>query len=75
MVWKALAEQFSVLKNMVLGKILSDEYEFLLKNQESCIASSGTITKYFKLVKGTRQGDLILANLFVFVLRMVFFKN
>lgn len=74
MVWKALAEQFSVSKNMVLGKILSDEYKFLLKNQESCIANGGTI-KYFKLVKGTRQGDLILANLFVFVLKIVFFKN
>ena len=31
--------------------------KLLLKNQESCIINGGQITKYFKLERGTRQGD------------------
>ena len=46
--------------------------EILLQNQESCIANGGTITNYFKLEKGTRQGDLISVYLFILVLEIVF---
>ena len=31
--------------------------KLLLKNQESCIISGGQTTNYFKLERGTRQGD------------------
>ena len=43
----------------------------LLNNQESCIILGGRSTKYFKLEKGTRQGDLISAYLFILVLEIV----
>ena len=41
--------------------------KLLLKNQESCIINGGNTTKYFKLEKGTRQGDPISADLFILV--------
>ena len=44
----------------------------LLNNQESCIINGGFTTKYFKLDKGTRQGDPISAYLFFLVLEIVF---
>ena len=43
-----------------------------IKNQESCIINEGTTTKYFKLEKGTSQGDPISAYLFILVLEIVF---
>ena len=46
--------------------------EILLQNQESCIVKGGTTTNYFKIEKGTRQGDPISAYLFIFVLEIVF---
>ena len=36
-----------------------------IKKSRSCIISCGTTTNYFKLEKGTRQGDPISAYLFV----------
>ena len=44
----------------------------LLNNQESCIINGGFTTKYFKLDKGTHQGDPISAYLFILVLEIVF---
>ena len=46
-------------------------------NQESCITNGGKTAKYFKLERGTRQGDLISAYLFMLVLEIsfIFVKN
>ena len=41
--------------------------KILLQNQESCIVKEGATTNYFKLEKGTRQGEQISAYLFILV--------
>ena len=41
----------------------------ILKNHESCIINGGKTTKYFKLERGARQGDLIAADNTTFFLK------
>ena len=43
-----------------------------MQNQESCVINGGTTTNYFKLERGTRQGDSISAYLFILVLEIEF---
>ena len=43
-----------------------------MKNQESCVINGGTTTKYFKLNRGARQGDLISAYLFILAFEILF---
>ena len=44
----------------------------LLKNQESCVIKGGKTSKYFKLERGTWQGDPISTYLLIIVLEVVF---
>ena len=60
------------LKRYGFGKTVIKRIKALLNNQESCIINGGFTTKYFKLDKGTRQGDSISAYLFILVLEIVF---
>ena len=61
-----------VLEKYGIEKDFIKWIKILIQNQESCIINGETTTNYFKLEKGTRQGDPISAYLFIFVLEIVF---
>ena len=46
--------------------------QILIQNQESCVSNGGTTTIHFKFERGTREGGLISAYLFIFVSEIVF---
>ena len=62
----------NILKTFGFEKNLVRWIKILLKNQESCIINGKITTKYFKLERGTGQGDPISAYLFILVLEVVF---
>ena len=62
----------SVLEKYGSGKFFLKWINVLLNNQESCVINGGFTTQYFKLERGTRQGDPTSAYLFVLVLEIVF---
>ena len=65
----AILEKYGFKKNFLRW------IETLLNNEESCITNGGITTHYFKLKKGTRQGDPISVYLFILVLEAVFLCN
>ena len=46
--------------------------QILIQNQESSVINGGITTIYFKLKRGTRQGDPIPAYIFILVLQIPF---
>ena len=63
---------YSVLEKYKFGQNFIQWIKILTKNQESCVVNGGTTTRYFKLERGTRQGDPISAYLFILVLEIAF---
>ena len=61
-----------MVKTFDFGKNLVIWINILPENQESYIVNGGITTKYFKLERGTRQGNPIFAYLFDLVLVVVF---
>ena len=62
---------FKVLEKSGFEKDFIKWIKILLQNQESWIVNGGTTTNYFKLEKGTRQGEPISAYLFILVLSSI----
>ena len=61
-----------VLKKFGFGNDFRKWIQILMKNPESCVVNGGKIRPYFKLERGTRQGDPILAYLIILALEVVF---
>ena len=62
----------AILEKVGFGTEFIELIKVLLNNQESCVINGGKTSKYFKLERGTQQGDPIPAYLFVNVLEVVF---
>ena len=61
-----------VLKKFGFGNDFRKWIQILMKNPESCVSNGGKTTPYFKLERGTTQGDPILSYLFIIALEVVF---
>ena len=61
-----------MLEKIGFGTEFIEWTKILLNNQESCVINGGKTSKYFKLGRGTRQGDPISTYLFIIVLEVVF---
>ena len=59
---------YSVLKKFGIGNEFQKWIQTLMENLESCFASGGKTTLYFKFERGTRQGDPISSLEVVFSL-------
>ena len=62
----------AILQKIGFGTEFIEWIKVLLNHQESCVINGGKTSKYFKLERGTRQGDPISASLFIIVLEVVF---
>ena len=62
----------AVLKKYSFGEDFIDWIKILLTNQEFCVINRGHTTTYFCLERDARQGDPILAYLFVLALEFFF---
>ena len=64
----------SVLQKFGFGKNFIRWVSIILNRQESCVMNDGHSTGYFSLSSGTRQGDPILAYLFILVMKILFIQ-
>ena len=54
-----------VLKKIGFGNEFQKWIQILMKNPELCVINGSKTTPYFKLERGTRQGDPISVYLFI----------
>ena len=63
----------SVLKKFGFGNNFVNWIETLISKQESCIINGSNSTQHFHLERGARQGDTILAYIFILALEVLSF--
>ena len=61
-----------LLKKFGFGNEFRKWIQILMKNPESCVINGDKTTPYFKLERGTIQGDPILTYLFIMALEVIF---
>ena len=62
----------AILEKIGFGTEFIEWIKLLLNSQESCVINGRKTSKYFKVERGTRQGDPISDYLFIIVLEAVF---
>ena len=64
---------FLYWKKFGFGNNFVSWVETLISKKESCAINSGNTTQYFHLERGTRQGELIWAQIFILALEVLSF--
>ena len=64
----------AVLKSFGFGPQFIHWVRTILKDAESCVMNNGHSTRYFPLERGTRQGDLLSAYLFILCVETLFIQ-
>ena len=65
---------FAVLKSFGFGPQFIQWVRTFLNNAESCVVNNSHSTGYFPLERGTRQGDPLSADLFIFCVESLFIQ-